>query len=172
MAAHAATFIPTCHLMSCQGSVRQMPASCPTLRISFQSRIFSKNAKPAVRTPPWKSSIIAMAQGNHVKKVTAKELDVILDGTRESPIVVDFYATWCGPCILLSQELEQLAVEYGEAVKFLKVDTDEEFELATEMKIQGLPTLIFVSKDAEKNAIRTEGLLSADVIRNIIENEL
>lgn len=107
-----------------------------------------------------------------MKKVTAKELDTILDGTRDCPVVVDFYATWCGPCVLLSQELELLAAEYGETVKFLKVDTDEEFELASEMKIQGLPTLIFVSKDTEKNAIRTEGLLPADVIRNIIENEL
>jgi thioredoxin len=106
------------------------------------------------------------------QKVTARELDDILAGERSQPVVVDFYATWCGPCILLAQELEMLAVEYGDRVRFLKVDTDEEHELATQMEIRGLPTMVFVSKDTEKLAIRTEGLLPGDVIRNIIEKEL
>ncbi|KAL2613456.1 hypothetical protein R1flu_025148 [Riccia fluitans] len=66
----------------------------------------------------------------------------------------------------------QLAVEYREEVRFLKVDTDEEHELATQMQIRGLPTMVFVSCDMEKLAIRTEGLLPTDTIRNIIENEL
>ncbi|KAL3683943.1 hypothetical protein R1sor_001965 [Riccia sorocarpa] len=107
-----------------------------------------------------------------VQKVTAKELDDILTNQRTSPIIIDFYATWCGPCIVLAQELEDLAVEYGEEVRFLKVDTDEEHELATQMEIRGLPTMVFVSSDTEKLAIRTEGLLPSDTIRNIIENEL
>eukprot|EP00250_Pteridium_aquilinum_P015196 c22437_g1_i3 orf=128-658(+) len=174
-AAHAAAFFPTRHAVSCisiQTADRQMTGSCFIPRLSFQSNVLSRSIKPAIKTHLWNSPITAMAQGTHVKKVTAKELDAILDSTRDCPVVVDFYATWCGPCILLSQELEQLAAEYGEAVKFLKVDTDEEYELASEMKIQGLPTLIFVSKDTEKNAIRTEGLLPRDVIRNIIETEL
>ncbi|KAL3695121.1 hypothetical protein R1sor_008772 [Riccia sorocarpa] len=107
-----------------------------------------------------------------VQKVTAKELDDILTNQRTSPIIIDFYATWCGPCIVLAQELEDLAVEYGDEVRFLKVDTDEEHELATQMEIRGLPTMVFVSSDTEKLAIRTEGLLPSDTIRNIIENEL
>lgn len=65
-AAHAAFFIPTCHLISCQGLVRRMPASIPTPRLSFQSSILSRNVKPAVSTRRSKSSIISMAQGNHV----------------------------------------------------------------------------------------------------------
>ncbi|KAH7387534.1 hypothetical protein KP509_16G027900 [Ceratopteris richardii] len=98
--------------------------------------------------------------------------DAILDGTRDCPIVVDFYVTWHGPCLLLSQELEQLTGEYGQKVKFLKVDTDEQYELAIDLKIEGWPTFVFVSKDVEKNVITTEGLLPSDVIRNIIENEI
>jgi thioredoxin len=107
-----------------------------------------------------------------VQKVSARELDDILANERTSPMVVDFYATWCGPCILLAQELEQLAVEYGDRVRFLKIDTDEEHELANQMEIRGLPTMVFVSPDTEKLAIRTEGLLATNVIRDIIEKEL
>jgi len=99
-------------------------------------------------------------------------LDDILGGERTQPMVVDFYATWCGPCILLAQELETLAVEYGDRVRFLKIDTDEEHELATQMEIRGLPTMVFLSKDTEKHAIRTEGLLPGQVIRDIIDKEL
>ncbi|KAH7387531.1 hypothetical protein KP509_16G027600 [Ceratopteris richardii] len=98
--------------------------------------------------------------------------DAIFDGARDCPIVVDFYVTWRGPCLLWSHELEQLTGEYGEKVKFLKVDTDEQYELAIDLKIKGLPTFVFFSKYVEKNVIRTEGLLPSDVIRNIIENEL
>eukprot|EP00243_Klebsormidium_subtile_P004520 TRINITY_DN18539_c0_g1_i1.p1 TRINITY_DN18539_c0_g1~~TRINITY_DN18539_c0_g1_i1.p1 ORF type:complete len:207 (-),score=6.91 TRINITY_DN18539_c0_g1_i1:318-938(-) len=107
-----------------------------------------------------------------VEKVTAKELDDILLNERTKPIVIDFYATWCGPCIMLAQELKQLSAELGDKVRFLKVDTDEETMLASQLRIQGLPTMVFVSDDKTKNAIRTEGLLSSEQIKEIIEKEL
>eukprot|EP00245_Coleochaete_scutata_P017420 TRINITY_DN8536_c0_g2_i1.p1 TRINITY_DN8536_c0_g2~~TRINITY_DN8536_c0_g2_i1.p1 ORF type:complete len:190 (-),score=40.91 TRINITY_DN8536_c0_g2_i1:42-611(-) len=103
-----------------------------------------------------------------VQKVTAGELDELLLSDRTVPMVVDFYATWCGPCVILAQELEQLALEYGDGVKFVKVDTDEEHELASQLEIRGLPTMVFVSNDKAKNAIRTEGLLPRETIREII----
>jgi len=115
----------------------------------------------------------AGAKGDYiVKKVSARELDDILTNKRDLPIVIDFYATWCGPCILLAQQLEELAVEYTDNVQFLKVDTDEEHELCAQMEIRGLPTMVFVHQDKEKRAIRTEGLLPTDVIRDIIKQEL
>eukprot|EP00475_Leptophrys_vorax_P028054 TRINITY_DN40321_c0_g1_i1.p1 TRINITY_DN40321_c0_g1~~TRINITY_DN40321_c0_g1_i1.p1 ORF type:complete len:175 (-),score=4.78 TRINITY_DN40321_c0_g1_i1:182-706(-) len=108
-------------------------------------------------------------QCNLVKKVNSKELDDLLTGDRELPMVIDFYATWCGPCILLAQELEQLAVEYHGQVQFLKVDTDEEYELANQLEIRGLPTVVFVSTDKTKLAVRTEGLLPIPTIKQLIE---
>jgi thiol-disulfide isomerase/thioredoxin len=50
-------------------------------------------------------------------------------------MVIDFFATWCGPCVMLSKVLEQLATELGESVDFVKVDTDEEVELSTYFQV-------------------------------------
>ena len=74
--------------------------------------------------------------------------------------------------VLLQQELETVAKTLGDAVRILKVDTDEEGELSTQLGIEGLPTLIFVSPDAEKPALRTEGLLSWQQILRILDEEL
>lgn len=91
---------------------------------------------------------------------------------RECPIIIDFFATWCGPCVLLAAELEKVAEELGDTVRIVKVDTDQEQALASQLQIQGLPTVVFVGMDNSKPALRTEGLLGAEVIKNIIEQEL
>ncbi|KAH0449846.1 hypothetical protein IEQ34_020538 [Dendrobium chrysotoxum] len=65
-----------------------------------------------------------------------------------------------------------LAVEYEDNVLFVKVDTDDEYELAQDMQVRGLPTLYFISPDPNKNAIRTEGLIPREMIKNIIDNEM
>jgi thioredoxin len=64
------------------------------------------------------------------------------EGTK--PAIVDFYATWCGPCKQLSPIVEELAREYAGKVVFYKVDTDKENALAQSLGITGLPTLLFI----------------------------
>jgi len=68
------------------------------------------------------------------------------------PVVVDFYATWCGPCKMMSPIMEELAVKYAGKVVFYKVDTDKESELAQAMGIQSLPTFLFIPKDKQPQA--------------------
>jgi thioredoxin len=104
-----------------------------------------------------------------VKKLTTQELEVAIS-SRDKPMVIDFFATWCGPCVMLSKVLEQLATELGESVDFVKVDTDEEVELSTYFQIQGLPTLMFLGKDKGGKVLRAEGLLPAEQIRQMIED--
>lgn len=67
----------------------------------------------------------------------------------EKPCVVDFYATWCGPCKTVAPILEKLAKEYDGKVNFYKVDTDKEQKLAMILKIQYLPTVFFAKNGAQ-----------------------
>ncbi|CAH8353348.1 unnamed protein product [Eruca vesicaria subsp. sativa] len=107
-----------------------------------------------------------------VKKLSAEELQELVKGERKVPVIVDFYATWCGPCILMAQELEMLAVEYESDAMIVKVDTDDEYEFARDMQVRGLPTLFFISPDPSKDAIRTEGLIPLQMMRDIIDNDM
>lgn len=66
----------------------------------------------------------------------------------------------------------QVAQELGDSVHILKVDTEIEKALASQLRIQGLPTMIFIGMDPEKPALRTEGLLPANSIKDIVLNEL
>lgn len=60
------------------------------------------------------------------------------------PAVVDFYATWCGPCKLMSPIVEEVAKSYNGEVNFYKVDVDKEKELASVFGIQSIPTFLFI----------------------------
>lgn len=62
------------------------------------------------------------------------------------PVVVDFYADWCGPCRIVSPIMEQLSREYAERVKFVKIDTDANQELAAQFGIMSIPTVMFFFK--------------------------
>ena len=96
--------------------------------------------------------------------------EVRLSDYRGQVILVNFWATWCGPCVMLSKVLEQLAAELGDNVSFVKIDTDEEVELASYFQIQGLPTLMVLGKDKGSKVLRAEGLLPADQIKQMIQD--
>jgi len=77
------------------------------------------------------------------------------DFTGKTPVIIDFYATWCAPCNALSLLISQLAKEYEGKVKVLKVDVDKNQALASAAGIRSIPTLFFI--DINGNIERTSG---------------
>lgn len=61
----------------------------------------------------------------------------------DKPCIIDFYASWCGPCKTIAPILEELAKEYGDEIYIYKINTEEEQELAAAFGIRSIPTLLF-----------------------------
>lgn len=72
------------------------------------------------------------------------------------PVVIDFWATWCGPCMAMAPLIDELAKEYEGRVEIGKYNVDEEGDLSSEYRIMSLPTILFF-KDGKKTDIRLAG---------------
>ena len=84
------------------------------------------------------------------------------------PVVIDFWATWCGPCVSMAPTIDRLADEYADRVVIGKYNVDEEGDLATEFRIMSLPTILFF-KNGKKTDIRLVGGQTEDNLRKSIE---
>jgi thioredoxin 1 len=84
------------------------------------------------------------------------------------PVIVDFFATWCGPCKRLSPMLDNLAGPLTNRVKFLKVDVDESANLARQFEVHGVPTLIFFKEG--KAVDKMVGLPTKEALKEKLES--
>jgi len=88
----------------------------------------------------------------------------------ETPVIVDFWAPWCGPCRMVAPVLEKLAEEYAGRIVVAKVNTDENPEWAQRYGVQGIPTMLFVSKG---DLIHQQvGALPEPYLRDMVEEFL
>ena len=78
----------------------------------------------------------------------------------ELPVLVDFYATWCGPCQMMARILEQVNQQMRQQVKVVKIDTDKYPQLATQYGVQALPTLVLFKQGQPVE--RIEGVLPSE----------
>ena len=79
----------------------------------------------------------------NVKHITDSEFDA--EVTQSAlPVVVDFYATWCGPCRQLAPTMDSLADQYAGKIKFVKVNVDESPKVAQQYQVEGIPMLVFL----------------------------
>lgn len=107
--------------------------------------------------------------------VPPKNVKAIAEGDFETevlragqPVVVDFFATWCGPCKTLAPRLDALAGEYGSRIKFVSVNIDQAPSLSAKYKIEGVPTLLFFGPDGNM-VDASVGLISRESLRAKLE---
>lgn len=86
------------------------------------------------------------------------------------PIIIDFYADWCGPCKMVAPILEELSEEYKDKLIIYKVDTDKEIELASVFGIQSIPTFLFIP--VEGDPMIQPGAFPKHVFKEVIEERL
>ena len=86
------------------------------------------------------------------------------------PVLVDFWAAWCGPCKMIAPLLDELAGEYGDKIKICKMDVDESKETPAKFNIRGIPTLmVFKGGNAEGTKV---GALSKPQLKEFIDSVL
>lgn len=78
------------------------------------------------------------------------------------PVVLDVYATWCGPCLQMAPIFDELEVEYGNKYKFVKLNVDEARELAINYGVTAIPTFIFIKNNEIKG--KETGYMTKDAL--------
>ena len=87
----------------------------------------------------------------------------------EIPVLVDFYADWCGPCKMLAPILKQVKDEMGESIKIVKIDVDKNQSIASKYQVRGVPTMLLFKNG--KQLWRQSGVLQKDAIVQIIKSQ-
>jgi thioredoxin 1 len=107
-------------------------------------------------------SVTGVVRPGIVAEVTGEQLDQEMS-SHDSPILVDVYATWCGPCRMVVPQLEGAAKQLGSKARIVKLDSDKHAAWAGRFQVQGLPTLLLIKNgrlvDRLEGAHMTDGII-------------
>ena len=97
-------------------------------------------------------------------------VDEVVERSKTTPVIVDFWAPWCAPCKALAPTLEEISVEQKDKVKIVKINVDDHTENAAKFGIRSIPTLLIFNKGELKNQI--VGALPKNEIEKLIMAEI
>ena len=114
--------------------------------------------------------VIHLTKSEFLQKVFNYEASKEWKYNGDKPCLLDFYASWCGPCRMISPFLDQLAEEYKDKIYIYKINTDQERELASVFGASSIPLLVFIPVNAPPQASR--GALPKEEIKKAIDGVL
>jgi thioredoxin len=130
----------------------------------------SENGGSAKPDKTGNTAVIQLTNEDFKKMVFNYEVNKEWKYEGTQPAIIDFYADWCAPCRQLAPLLEEVAKEYNGKIIVYKVDTEKERELAQNMNISGLPTLLFIP--AQGKPQMSMGLLPKETLVKAINEVL
>ena len=105
-----------------------------------------------------KGSVVHVTESNFEEEVVKSDV----------PVLVDFWAEWCGPCKMIAPILDEIAKEYGEKLKICKIDVDSNPDIAPKFGIRGIPTLIMF-KDGNAESTKVGAVSKSQLVEFVDE---
>lgn len=105
------------------------------------------------------------------KHFTTQDFDAdVIEASKDKPVLVDFFASWCGPCQMQAPVIDELSEEMGDRAVVGKIDTEANQEIAMKYKVMSIPTLIVFRNGEEVD--RATGMQSKDVLNQVLETHI
>ncbi|KAI3421668.1 Thioredoxin domain-containing protein [Psidium guajava] len=167
-------------LLSNSGAL--VPPSLPPVRraTAVSAGSFAPPSKSSFRTWRGRTGLVPVrkfawrcgaAGGGGITEIDESRFsETVLKSDR--PVLVEFIATWCGPCRLIAPAMEWLAQEYKERLIVVKIDHDANPKLIEEYKVYGLPTLILFKNGKEVPESRREGAITKVKLKEYLDSLL
>lgn len=148
--------------------VSELRAECGRRNIRWAGMFEKEDLVQALLKAMEAASIFsAYISPGQVGELTDLQLADELKTESPTPLLLDVFATWCGPCKLMAPELAQVAAEFGDKVRVAKIDSDQYPDWSRKLKVQAFPTVIVFQGDQEVK--RVEGALMKNQLMNLVQ---